>query len=85
VADLDEAQEIAERGLMKLHLADAHLERTRLHLFQHEDPATARVHFEEARRLVEECGYGRREREVRWLGGRLREAGEPEPESTEPV
>jgi len=73
-ADLDEAQEIAERGAMRLHLADAHLERTRLHLFQHGDPAAARVCFEAARRIVEECGYGRREREVRWLRERLEEA-----------
>ena len=26
---------------------------------------------ERARNLVTECGYGRREREVAWLGGRL--------------
>jgi len=80
-ADLDEAQEIAERGSMQLHLADAHLERTSLHLFQHEDPAAARVCFEAARRLVEECGYGRRDREVGWLEERLREAGQADPES----
>ena len=33
--DLSEAQEIAERGEMRLHLADFHLEACRLHLAQH--------------------------------------------------
>ncbi|MCH8957252.1 hypothetical protein IIA28_18345, partial [candidate division KSB1 bacterium] len=33
--DLSEAQEIAERGEMGLHLADFHLEASRLHLAQH--------------------------------------------------
>jgi len=33
--DLSEAQEIAERGEMGLHLADFHLEACRLHLAQH--------------------------------------------------
>ncbi len=33
--DLSEAQEIAERGEMRLHLADFHLEASRLHLAQH--------------------------------------------------
>jgi tetratricopeptide (TPR) repeat protein len=70
-ADLDEAEEIAGRGSMKLHLADVHLERTRLSLFQKDDPAAARKSYEEARRLVAETGYGRREREVRFLGERL--------------
>jgi hypothetical protein len=55
-ADLDEAQEIAERGSMKLHLADVALYRARL--FQN------RVALVEARRLVEECGYGRRLPEI---------------------
>lgn len=45
--DLAEALEIAERGGMRLHECDAHLEW--------------------ARQLVNECGYGRLEREVRWL------------------
>jgi len=67
-ADLREAQEIAERGSMRLHEADAHLEWTRLHLATG-DPAAARRHLD----LVRECGYGRREREVTWLEGRLAE------------
>lgn len=70
VADLREAQEIAERGSMRLHEADAHLEWTRLHL-QTGDLSAARTHLDRAAELVRECGYGRREREVAWLEGRL--------------
>jgi tetratricopeptide (TPR) repeat protein len=69
-ADLLEAQEIAERGSMHLFEADAHLEWTRLHL-DLDDPAAARPHLDRARDLVRACGYGRREREVTWLEGRL--------------
>jgi len=71
-ADLREAQEIAERGSMRLHEADAHLEWTRLHLGTG-DRGTAREHLGRARELVRECGYGRREREVRWLEGQVGE------------
>ncbi|HEX4953518.1 MAG TPA: toll/interleukin-1 receptor domain-containing protein [Thermoanaerobaculia bacterium] len=70
--DLGEALEIAERSGMRLHEADAHLEWTRLHL-QQDDPATARTHLARARELVTACRYGRREREVRWLAGRVGE------------
>jgi tetratricopeptide (TPR) repeat protein len=69
-ADLDEAQEIAERGSMRLHLCDAHLERARLHRDRGE-PETAREHLDAAARLVEETGYERRRREVEQLRGRL--------------
>lgn len=51
-ADLDEAQDLAERGPMRLHLADCHLHRARLL----RDPAA----LAEARRLIEETGYRRR-------------------------
>lgn len=71
-ADLREALEIAERGSMRLHEADAHLEWTRLHLATG-DTAAVRRHLDRARDLVHECGYGRREREVTWLEGRLAE------------
>lgn len=71
--DLREAQEIAERGSMRLHEADAHLEWTRLHLATG-DPAAARHHLDRARELVRACGYGRREREVAWLERRLAES-----------
>ncbi len=51
-ADLGEAQRIAERGGMKLHLADIAL--TRACLFKD------KAELAKARQLIEECGYGRR-------------------------
>ncbi|EXJ14095.1 hypothetical protein [Imhoffiella purpurea] len=51
-ADLDEAQRIAARGGMALHLVDCALTRARLF---HDRAALA-----EARRLIEKHGYGRR-------------------------
>jgi hypothetical protein len=51
-ADLAEAQRIAVRGGMKLHLADIALYRARLF----KDTAE----LAKARALIEECGYGRR-------------------------
>jgi len=71
-ADLADALEIAERGPMRLHECDAHLEWARLCRDQG-DVATARRHVARARVLVRETGYGRREREVRWLEGVLGE------------
>ena len=65
-ADLDEAEEIAERGHMLLHLADVHLERTLLHLASGED-ARARERLDVATELVERCGYGRRRPDVAFL------------------
>ena len=69
--DLDEAWEIAERGSMKLHLADIHLYRARLfcvgqvtnlsHIYPWESPEHD---LEEAARLIRECGYHRRDREL---------------------
>jgi hypothetical protein len=56
LADLDEAKEIAERGGMKLHLADMYLHRARLF--------RDREALAEARRLIEACGYGRRREEL---------------------
>jgi tetratricopeptide (TPR) repeat protein len=67
--DLAEALEIAERGGMRLHLCDAHLEGARLARRQG-DEAAARRHLARARELVAETGYKRREREVAWLAGR---------------
>jgi len=55
-ADLDEAWEIAERGPMRLHMADILLHRARL--FRDKD-ALAR-----AGELVRECGYHRRDAEL---------------------
>ncbi|HKH43753.1 MAG TPA: hypothetical protein VKM72_03725 [Thermoanaerobaculia bacterium] len=70
VADLTETLEIAERGPMRLHECDAHLEWARLCRDQG-DLAAARRHVARARVLVNETGYGRREREVRWLEGEV--------------
>jgi hypothetical protein len=53
---LDEAQQIAERGPMPLHLADVHLHRTRLF--------RDRAALAEARALIERHGYGRRRDEL---------------------
>ena len=55
-ADLAEAEEIAQRGPMPLHLADVALYRARLF--------RDREALREARRLVDLHGYGRREEEV---------------------
>jgi hypothetical protein len=55
-ADLDEAWEIAERGSMRLFMADVHLYRARLF---HD-----RAELAEARRLITELGYGRRKEEL---------------------
>lgn len=65
-ADLDEAEEIAERGQMLLFLADAHLERTHLHLAHGEHDA-ARECLDQANALVEQSGYGRRRPDVTFL------------------
>ncbi|HEX5721108.1 MAG TPA: hypothetical protein VF179_33455 [Thermoanaerobaculia bacterium] len=69
-ADLSEALEIAERGSMRLHECDAHLEWARL-CRQRGDREVAKQHTAKARRLVEETGYGRRRREVEWLERQL--------------
>ncbi len=55
-ADLDQAQQIAERGPMRLHLADIHLHRTRLFRDREE--------LKRARVLIEQCGYWRRKQEL---------------------
>ena len=71
-ADLAEAREISERGDMKLHLADYHLEACRLCLAEGAvavgaydyTPQQAPQHLETAAQMVEEMGYGRRRAEV---------------------
>jgi hypothetical protein len=62
-ADLDEAQQLAERGPMRLHLADVHLYRARL--FFRESRDEAREELKKARALIERCGYHRRDEELR--------------------
>lgn len=73
-ADLDEAWEIAERGSMKLHMADIHLYRARLFGLRNADggwrsgvpyPWESPEHdLAEAERLINECGYHRRDEEL---------------------
>jgi len=55
-ADLEEALQIAERGPMKLHMADICLYRARL--FRDKEALA------KARGLIEECGYHRRDEEL---------------------
>jgi tetratricopeptide (TPR) repeat protein len=55
-ADLDEAWQIAERGSMRLYMADVLL--TRARLFRDRDTLV------EAKKLVERCGYHRRDGEI---------------------
>jgi hypothetical protein len=88
--DMEEAREIAQRGEMKLWLADYHLEAAKLALCESSRadeqgnrrgesetgsrPTTcrdARRHYEEAKRLIEEYGYHRRDKELEELAGRI--------------
>ena len=64
-ADLDEAWQIAERGPMRLHLADIHLHRARLFFREEPYPWTSpQADLAAARQLIEQCGYGRRKEEL---------------------
>lgn len=63
--DLDEAWEIAERGPMKLHMADIHLYRARLfHAVKPYPWDSPHTDLAAARKLIEECGYWRRKEEL---------------------
>ena len=70
--DLEEAQRLAERSQMGLHLADCHLEWARLCLAMGER-AQAREHCGRAKAMVERMGYHRWDREVEEIA---RELGE---------
>jgi hypothetical protein len=77
-----EAQEIAERGEMRLFLADCALEAARLALAEGE-PAEAAAKLAAARGLIKATGYRRREAEADEIMGALifwfpRAAWEPE-------
>jgi len=64
-ADLDEAWEFAERGPMRLFMADIHLHRARLFFREDSYPWQSPEHdLKEARRLIEKCGYWRRKKEL---------------------
>ena len=73
-SDLDEAWEIAERGPMKLFMADIHLHRARLFFREAQYPwGSPAADLAAARELIEKCGYGRRKEELedaeRAIGG----------------
>jgi len=73
-SDLTEAWEIAERGPMKLHMADIHLHRARLFFREAQYPwASPAADLAAARELIDKCGYGRRKEELedaeRVIGG----------------
>jgi len=60
-ADLEEAWDIAERGPMRLHMADIHLYRARLFVREKPYPwKSPQDDLAAARQLIEQCGYWRR-------------------------
>ncbi len=70
-ADLDEAWEIAERGPMRLHMADILLARCRLFGSPKSEARSPTYPWKSpqddlaaARKLIEQCGYGRRVEEL---------------------
>jgi len=64
-ADLDEAWDIAERGPMRLHMANIHLYRARLFFREAQYPwESPEADLAAARELIERCGYGRRREEL---------------------
>jgi hypothetical protein len=63
--DLDEAWEIAERGPMKLFLADIHLHRARLFFREKSYPwKSPQDDLAAAEKLIKACGYHRRDEEL---------------------
>ncbi|HEV7588280.1 MAG TPA: hypothetical protein VGO40_09195, partial [Longimicrobium sp.] len=65
-SDLDEAWQVSERGPMRLHMADIYLYRARL--FRAITPypwGSPQSDFTAARRLIEQCGYRRRDAELK--------------------
>jgi hypothetical protein len=63
--DLDDAWEIADRGPMKLFMADIPLYRARLFFGEATYPwESPTVDLAAARKLIEQCGYGRRKEEL---------------------
>jgi tetratricopeptide (TPR) repeat protein len=68
--DLDEAQRLAERSGMRLHLTDCHLERARLCLARG-NPTLAREHWATAKAMIEQIGYHRRDRDLEEIAREL--------------
>ena len=71
--DLHDAEKIARRGEMRLHLTDFHLESARLAIVE-SDPAAARDHLDKARQLVTETGYHRRDPDLDEIAAQLASA-----------
>jgi len=74
--DLDEAYEIAERGPMRLHLADIYLHRARLFGLLADSPqkypwTSPQTDLSDASKLIEQCGYKRRLPELEDAGAAL--------------
>ena len=71
--DLEEVFEIAERGGMKLHLTDYHLEACRLCLAEGR-PDAAQDHLVQAQALIRETGYHRRDPDAAELAAALNQS-----------
>jgi hypothetical protein len=64
-ANLDEAWDIAERGPMRLHMADIHLYRARLFFREKPYPwKSPQDDLAAAEKLINDCGYHRRDEEL---------------------
>jgi tetratricopeptide (TPR) repeat protein len=64
-ADLNEAWDIAERGSMRLHMADIHLHRARLFFREKPYPwKSPQADLAAAEKLINDCGYHRRDEEL---------------------
>jgi hypothetical protein len=64
-SDLDQAWQIAERGLMRLYLTDVHLYRARLFFREEEYPwESPASDLAGAEKLINDCGYHRRDEEL---------------------
>jgi tetratricopeptide (TPR) repeat protein len=70
IQDLTEALDIAERGSMRLHECDAHLEWAR-YLVSIENLDAAHSHVASAKALIASTGYGRRQAELAALSSVL--------------
>ncbi|MEM9670686.1 MAG: TIR domain-containing protein [Pseudomonadota bacterium] len=68
--DLEEVMRLSTRCGMRLHQCDAHLEYTRLALDEGK-PDDALDHFNSASSLVNQCGYHRRDPEIKELREKL--------------
>ncbi len=71
-ADLNEVLEIAYPE-MRLHLTDYHLEAARLCLAMGSKHTEAQDHYEKAKKLIDETGYHRRDKELEALKDQLKQ------------